>query len=102
MILQLNPALPLHTPKGKGWAHFVLDYSQEHDLLYVVFLNDTGECWTFPNSDIHMDNNISLGRYDISNSGSSRRSGQHNRESDCVLGARYDGQTSGETTEGTT
>jgi hypothetical protein len=62
MILQLNPALPLQTPKGKGWAHFLIDYSQEHDLLYVVFLNDTGECWTFPNSQIRMDTNFSLGR----------------------------------------
>jgi hypothetical protein len=50
MIKQLNPALPLHTPKGRGWAHFLIDYSQEHDLLWVVFLNETGECWTFPNS----------------------------------------------------
>jgi hypothetical protein len=62
MILQLNPALPLHTPKGKGWAHFLIDYSQEHDLLWVVFLNETGECWTFSNSQIRMDTNFSLGR----------------------------------------
>lgn len=63
MILQLNPSLPLQTPKGFGWAHFLIDYSQEHDLLYVVFLNENGECWTFPNSQIRMVDNISLGRY---------------------------------------
>jgi hypothetical protein len=62
MILQLDPPLPLTTPKGKGWAHFLIDYSQEHNLLYVVFINETGECWTFPNSQIRMDTNFSLGR----------------------------------------
>lgn len=26
MIKQLNPPLPLTTPQGKAWAHFVIDY----------------------------------------------------------------------------
>ena len=60
--MQLNTCLPLVTPKGKGWAHFLIDYSQEHDLLWVDFLNDTGECWTFPNSDIRLEPNYSLKR----------------------------------------
>ena len=63
MITQLDPPLPLETPKGRGWAHLLIDYSQEHDLLWVVFLNENGECWTFPNADVRMVNNISLGRY---------------------------------------
>lgn len=61
-MLQLNPALPMKTPKGSGWAHFVIDYSQEHDLMWVVFLDSTGECWTFSNKDVRMDKNYSLGR----------------------------------------
>jgi hypothetical protein len=65
MILQLNPPLPLKTPKGQGWAHLVIDYSQEHDLLYVVFLDDTGECWTFPNSQVRAVENVSLGRFTV-------------------------------------
>lgn len=60
---QLDPPLPLDTPKGRGWAHFLIDYSQEHDLLWVVFLNENGECWTFPNSEIRMVDNLSLGRH---------------------------------------
>lgn len=68
MILQLNPPLPLITSKGKGWAHLLIDYSQEHDLLWVVFLNQSGECWTFPNSEIRIDTNLSLKRYDLSSS----------------------------------
>ena len=67
MILQLNPALPLETPKGKGWAHFLIDYSQEHDLLWVVFLDANGECWTFPNPQIKITTNFSIGRNDVLN-----------------------------------
>lgn len=61
-MIQLNPALPMKTPKGDGWAHFLIDYSQEHDLLWVVFLNSNGECWTVSNRDIRLDANWSLGR----------------------------------------
>jgi hypothetical protein len=66
MIHQLNPTLPLETPKGKGFAHFLIDYSQEHDLLWVVFLNENGECWTFKNSEIRIQKNFSIGRNDVS------------------------------------
>lgn len=102
MIQQLNPALPLLTPKGKGWAHFVIDYSQEHDLLWVVFLNETGECWTFPNPEIQIDHNISLGRNDFSNRAGSFRNWEHYRQSDCFFDPWCDGQEGGEPTEGAT
>ena len=62
MILQLNPPLPLKTRKGTGWAHFVIDYSQEHNLLWVVFLDANGECWTEENKHITIAANWSLGR----------------------------------------
>ena len=62
MILQLNPTIPVVTPKGKGYAHLVIDYSQEHDLYWVCFINDTKECWTFGNSEIRIDDNITLQR----------------------------------------
>jgi len=61
-IIQLNPPLPLHTPKGPGWAHFVIDYGPEADLMWVVFLDDDGACWTVPNPEIRMAWNWSLGR----------------------------------------
>jgi len=60
MILQLNPTIPMDTPKGKGYAHFLIDYSQEHDLFWVVFINDTKECWTFKNSVIKIEDNATL------------------------------------------
>ena len=91
MILQLNPPLLLHTPRGKGWAHFLIDYSQEHDLLWVVFLNKGGECWTVPNSQIRLDSNYSLGRDDFSNSGSSEPTRGISGESVSILDPRNHG-----------
>lgn len=61
MILQLDPALPLDTPKGPAWAHFVIDYGQEHELLWVCFLKETGECWAVNNRDVRLEKNWSLG-----------------------------------------
>lgn len=61
-LLQLNPPLPLITPKGSGWAHLVIDYGQEHDLLWVVFLDSGGQCWTYKNSQVVMVSNVTMGR----------------------------------------
>lgn len=77
MMLQLSPPLPLETPKGKGWAHFVIDLGPEADLQWVVFLDKefredqpggvftvyhAGTCWTFQNREIKMQENLTLGR----------------------------------------
>jgi len=62
MIVQINPPLPLDTPKGKSWAHFVIDYGMEHDLLWVCFQTETGECWTWNNKDIKIEKNITYNR----------------------------------------
>lgn len=61
-MLQLNPPLPLKTPKGDGLAHFVIDYGPEHDLVWVVFIDRTGECWSFSNSSVRAVKNITMGR----------------------------------------
>jgi hypothetical protein len=62
MITQLNPPLPMHTPKGSGLAHFVIDYGPEADLLWVVFMDADGACWSVPNPDVRMTFNWSMGR----------------------------------------
>ena len=62
MIKQLNPPLPLITPQGKAWAHLVIDYGQEHDLLWVCFQDESGECWTWSNRDIIIQSNATIGR----------------------------------------
>ena len=62
MMTQLNPPLPLHTPNGDGLAHFVIDYGPESDLLWVVFLEKDGACWSVPNPEVRMKSNWSMGR----------------------------------------
>jgi hypothetical protein len=54
--------MPLVTPKGKGLAHLVIDDGIEHDLLWVVFQSDGGECWCWRNQDVRAEPNITIGR----------------------------------------
>jgi len=62
MILQLNPSIPVKTPKGNALAMMVIDYGPEHDIIWVCFLNN-GECWSYKNSEIRGQTNITMGRY---------------------------------------
>lgn len=62
MITQLNPPIPVSTPKGKGLAHLVIDYGCEHHLIWVCFIDATGECWSFPNPEIRAHSNPTMGR----------------------------------------
>jgi len=59
--MQLNPPIPLVTPKGKAMAQFLIDYGPEFDLLWVCF-EENGECWTWRNQDIRAERNITFGR----------------------------------------
>ena len=43
-------------------AHFMIDYGPEHHLLWVCFQDDSGECWTWPNKDVRLQYNLSMGR----------------------------------------
>lgn len=52
MIIQLNPPLPVTTPKGKALAHFMIDDGVEYDIKWVCFLEDGGECRIYKNGDI--------------------------------------------------
>lgn len=61
-IIQLNPTIPVITPRGKGTAIGWIDYSSEHDLFWVVFQDDTGECWTWNNKEIRAQENLTMGR----------------------------------------
>lgn len=61
MMIQLNPPIPVLTPEGKGLAQVIIDYGWEHDLLWVVFL-DNGECWAYRNQLIRAETNVTYGR----------------------------------------
>jgi hypothetical protein len=65
MIQQLDPPLPMTTPKGPGMAHFVVDYGIEQNLMFTVFLDNNGECWTFDTRNVRMAKNITLGRVNV-------------------------------------
>jgi hypothetical protein len=62
-MLQLNPMIPIVrvSDSMKGYAFLVIDYSQEHDLMFTCAM-DNGEIWTLKNGEIRMQQNISLGR----------------------------------------
>lgn len=62
MLVQLNPPIHLETPKGPGWAHLVIDYGPETALLWVVFMDADGACWTVPNFEVRMSFNWTMGR----------------------------------------
>jgi hypothetical protein len=47
-------------------AHFIIDYGPEHDLMWVCFQDDTGECWTWENAHIRARVNHTMGRKKIS------------------------------------
>ncbi len=63
MMLQLNPMLPIVrvSDNMEGYAFLVIDYSQEHNILFTCAMDD-GEIWTLSNQDIRFQKNISLNR----------------------------------------
>lgn len=61
-LIQLSPQIPVNTPKGPGVAIALIDYSIEHNLHWIVFQDDTGECWTWPNPEVRAQKNITMGR----------------------------------------
>ena len=65
-MLQLNPMIPIIrvSDKMEGYAFVLIDYSQEHDLLYVCAM-DNGEIWTLNNREIRFCKNISMDRKTI-------------------------------------
>lgn len=63
MFTQLNPTVPVVVEdKGKGYAFAVIDYGQEHHLLWVVAINDTREIWTVENPKVRVQSNWTMGR----------------------------------------
>ena len=80
MFTQLNPAIPLHVlGKGDGYAIGMIDYGQEHNLIWVTAIDDTGEIWCAPNHQVRLGANWTMGR-----SESPLISRDKNRAPDCT------------------
>ena len=63
MLTQLDPPIPLHVlGRGDGYALAVIDYGQEHNLMWVTAIDATGEIWCAPNPEVRMQANWSMGR----------------------------------------
>ena len=65
MIVQLNPQIPVTTPKGNAKAILLIDYSEDHNLMWVCIQDDSGEIWTWPNYKIRGIKNVSMDRNNI-------------------------------------
>ena len=66
MFVQLNPPIPVSViDKGDGFAVGVIDYGQEHNLIWVTALNASGEIWCVPNPKVRMQKNWTMGRQDF-------------------------------------
>jgi len=66
MMIQLNPMLPIFrvSDEMEGYAFLVIDYSQEHNLLFTCAM-ENGEIWTLSNQEIRFCKNISLNRITV-------------------------------------
>jgi hypothetical protein len=63
MFTQLNPPIPVTViDRGEGYAIAVIDYGQEHNLIWVTAINATGEIWCAPNPQVRMCRNWTMGR----------------------------------------
>lgn len=61
MILELQTPIPMITPKGSGFAHFLIDHGKENDNEWIIFL-DNGEIWSFLNPEVRLKKNYTYGR----------------------------------------
>lgn len=63
MFTQLNPPLPVKVEgRGSGYAIGLIDYGQEHNLIWVTAIDRTGEIWCAPNPKVRVQANWTMGR----------------------------------------
>jgi hypothetical protein len=61
MILQLDPAIQVETPLGRGHAILIIDYGMHQNTCWVVALADNGVVKHFDCNDIIMATNYTYG-----------------------------------------
>jgi hypothetical protein len=75
-FVQLDPMLPVHVvERGDGFAIAVIDYGQEHNLIWVTAITATGEIWCAPNPTVRLQNNWTMGRLKTKETDGNTRSG---------------------------
>lgn len=52
----------MNTVKGSGMAFAVIDYGIEHNLIWVIALDESREIWCVPNQEVRMQKNWTAGR----------------------------------------
>lgn len=57
----LPEMLPVWTPLGRAYAYAVIDAGPVSDLQWICWMRESGECWTFRNPYIRLEENITLG-----------------------------------------
>lgn len=62
VIELLNPP-ECDTEKGRGWAHWLLDYGAHGNVLFGVVLSDSGQLWWVPTHKLTIVANWSLGQH---------------------------------------
>lgn len=60
-MLLLEPPWEVYTPRGKGDALVLIDYSQESYGYFLVALRDSGEFWYYRNDKVRLAWNESTG-----------------------------------------
>ncbi len=61
MILQLQPMIPMETPKGSAFAFMVTDYGENAEQIWTCAIKSTGEIWSFRNPEVRISKNITFG-----------------------------------------
>lgn len=59
--IRLKPPIPMETPRGFGYAHFLTDYGMECDRIWTVFQED-GQIWDWVNQLVRVCTNHTIGR----------------------------------------
>jgi hypothetical protein len=76
-FVQLDPMLPVHVvERGDGFAIAVIDYGQEHNLIWVTAITATGEIWCAPNPTVRLQNNWTMGRLKTKEADTKMQSGK--------------------------
>lgn len=61
-ILQINPPIHAHCPKGECFLRFIIDYGFDINPVFVVDLFDTRQCLNVDSNEIWFGEN---GMYDL-------------------------------------